>query len=45
MFKKWKYEDVACSGSLNNFKWLFVNHDDADKFIIYNPILHYIQEW
>lgn len=44
-WKRWGYGLQCFSGSLNNLKWLFVNHYDLDKFIIYNPILHYIQEW
>lgn len=24
-------------------QWFSVNHHDSDKFIIYNPILHYVQ--
>lgn len=45
---EWKSEEVACSASvvhLTNLKWLFVNQYDLDKFIIYNPILHYVQGW
>lgn len=43
--KRWACGLQCFSGSLNNLKWLFVNHYDLDKFIIYNPILHYVQEW
>lgn len=33
--------DAACSDSVDH---LFFNRRDLDKVIIYNPILHYIQE-
>lgn len=42
--KTWECGPQCFSGSLNNLKWLFFNHYDLNKFIIYNPILHYVQE-